>query len=783
MFAKWASYFLRNGKEAIVAVKAETPRGFTIQVPFEGQPDKPVDATAYLFDPAGSLLAKARLENGQARFALQRVPRGTRLLIGPDVAEDEESAPPSPASLERLNAYAPAWRFDPARRVYELPPIPELLWPLWYWCRCRVRGRLVKRTASPGGLVVEAPVCNARVHICEVDRLHWVVARLPDRDLIRLRDELLEAVRQPFPWPPEPDPGPDPGPWSGRFQLGEPVINLERSAGRRLQIEGAKQLLGATLDRVALNPQPLPPKAGFDARSEGAAALAQHFSPAARFALASSSTQIVRRALLDQIDFIRPFICRWPWLHPWFYVCEELRVITTDEDGRFDTWVRYPCRGDKPDLYFWVEYSIGGVWTTVHRPPIACNIWWNYPCGTEVTITITDPRVHGCGQRPEIPGKQIVVKTIGRQVSMGEINREPSVLEPAANPAKAGTVKAGWIHGTRESPFGAVLEPRVDFGSGLKAAGITHYRWSYRTLGSVSDADWVAIDAPVARHYREVTPPGAPVIYKSHPIGPVPGVSGYFFEIDPDLPAGGDDWEILDESYDLASAYWDTTGLAPGKYELKLELFRKVGAAMTRVDLTAETVHIHQIVDPAPLTAGTYVTEPASHDRVLVDTATSHLVGYRLVLHADNRVCFGTIDSVTVMPGANDTKCGFLEYGPGAAATIVFRASHPAHYASFDFNVVRVAAALPSASAAGLVDAASVNGFTRSGDQFSKPVAVAALLGEGLPPGETPCIRAAFAEALHVYALATNGYGRLSGLDAPRGAGQIGLRAFAVTPA
>ena len=49
--------------------------------------------------------------------------------------------------------------------------------------------------------------------------------------------------------------------------------------------------------------------------------------------------------------------------------------------------------------------------------------------------------------------------------------------------------------------------------------------------------------------------------------------------------------------------------------------------------------------------------------------------------------------------------------------------------------------------------------------------------------------RAAFAESLHVAALATNGYDRLSGLDAPRpdpahpaAPPQIALRAFAITP-
>ena len=60
---------------------------------------------------------------------------------------------------------------------------------------------------QPGGVIVEAPVCNARVHICEVDRLYWVIARLPSHDIFRLRDDLLDIVRRPLPWPPIPEPG------------------------------------------------------------------------------------------------------------------------------------------------------------------------------------------------------------------------------------------------------------------------------------------------------------------------------------------------------------------------------------------------------------------------------------------------------------------------------------------------------------------------------------------------------------------------------------------------
>jgi hypothetical protein len=547
-------------------------------------------------------------------------------------------------------------------------------------------------------------------------------------------------------------------------------------------------------DEVALNPQPLPPKEravrlspanirAFDPQPDPPQVKFAELPFEVHSALRSASTAVVRDALIQNAALIRIYWCYWDWLWPWFrYRCDEVAMIETDENGRFDTTIHYPCFGDHPDLYFWVECSIGEVWETVYRPSYRCHTYWNYACGTDVTIRVTDPRVHGCGERPELLGKKVVVKTIGRQVSMGEIYRDSPV---PAEKAKEGQVVEGWIHTDKPSPFGATLEPRVDFGSGLAPAGITHYRWSHRPLGSADDADWQVVDAPVSRHYRETSAPGDPVVYKSVQIAPDVTVPGYHAVIDPVLPAGGEDFEVLDEGFDLASAYFLTDGLAPGKYELKLELFRNVAGVMQRVDLTAEGVELYEITDPAPLVEGSYTTTAAAADRVLVDAGTGHVVGYRLVLHVDNRVCFGTIADVTI-GGVPAGPCGFLEYtNLSDLARIAFRASHPADFASFHFRVVRVTTQIDEATASGLVEAAAVNGFARAGDTFSKEIDINTLMTSGIVLGNTPCTRAAFAEALHVYALATNGYGRLDGLDAPRLAdpAQVNLRAFAITRA
>ena len=193
-----------------MAIASRKGRPFAIEIKLEGNPEKPIEIEAYLFDRAGTFLASAPFQNGQARFALDEVPEGARLLVGPQQAALKRPGMPTLARMDRLDAYEPDWTYEPDREIYQLAPIPDHHWPHWPVCSCRVRGRVVKRSTSPGGVVVEAPICNARVHICEVDPFWWVLERLPEIDIFRLRDDLLDLIDRPFPWPPIPGPDPQP---------------------------------------------------------------------------------------------------------------------------------------------------------------------------------------------------------------------------------------------------------------------------------------------------------------------------------------------------------------------------------------------------------------------------------------------------------------------------------------------------------------------------------------------------------------------------------------------
>lgn len=778
-------------------------------VGFEGKPDQPLDFVAHAFSPQGKLLASSPVREGAARLEITEADlKRARVFFAPALPETRFRQAPTLSDMHRVQAYEPAWRFERGQKVYEVLPIPRRSWEWWFWCSCRVRGRVIKHVAT-GGATYELPVCNARVHVCEVDRFIWLIPRLPDHVVWRLREELLRVIdRPPIPVQPEPDPWIkiDPGVIDPAVLHDRELTAVQRIVSWRAVTRLGPQPEPPDLPRISaltrLSPQPEPPDlpvGGIPIRrdlrpvSATAALETKTVLPAStRAALAASSITVVRRALLDNAVLLRPWICHWPWIWPYLHRCEEVAVLTTDAHGRFDTTIWFQCLGDHPDLYFWVEYPVEGSWETVYHPPIACNTHWDYVCGTEVTIRVTDARVPGCWDQPEVLGKKVVVKSIGPDVSMSDINRASIPAEaPFEGTGKAGELAHGYLTewGTKQVAFGDVLEPRVDFGDGLGTANITHYRWSYRPLGSTSDDDWTPIRARVARHYRKATLPGAPTEYGAVELGPD---ADDLFVIDPALPADGEDWEVLSEHFDLASAFFNTQApdVWEGKFELKLELFRKVGGVAQRIDLTAEAVDLYETSNPAPFLGDVVHTAAPTSGRLHteeISPGVAHVFGYRLVLHIDNRKCFGTIEDVTIA-GIGSGPCGFLEYDPAVmpAVTLSFRARHDGDFGAFRFLTTRVATHLPAASAHGLTQDAVINGFVRVGDTFTKNVPVATLLGEGVAPGDGLCVRAAFAEGLYVYALVVNGYRRLWELDGPRpfyeDPTQIGMRAFSLTP-
>jgi hypothetical protein len=761
-------------------------------VPFSGKPDDKVKVTAYAFDSNGKLIASAPVEDERAQLPLTiEQARRARIFFGPSAPEGRKRQEPTLEMMKRGQAYEPVLKLDPDAEVQKVHPIPEPNWKWWLWCVCRVRGQVV-RPINVGGTTQNLPVCHARVHICEVDSWPRFILRLPDSIIWRIRDEFLKAVRQPIHIPiPLPDPAP--------FKFDQSVIDRSPAAiaqMNRLTAESKESAGIRNFDVASLNPQPLPPRSAqmqrFISPGEAVGFNPQPDPPAERFvslaeevgfnpqpdppliifaslpvktqlAFTSSSAALLREELTANMELIRPFFCIWEWFW-WWWTTYEYAVVETDEQGHFDWTIFYPCLGDHPDLYFWVEYCIGGTWTPVYSPSVPCHTYWNYACGTEVTISVTDPRVPPCAQIPDLPGLLVAILSIGNDVSMSEI-------QGAAAGSTEGLTTSG-------EPFGGTLEPHVGFSrTALFAQGITHYRWSYRRLtlsdGTTPISDsWHAMDRRVIRHYETLTTLSDGTVVLSFPTDqmgpdPAPPFAGQnLFRIQPiDAPAGALEWApYVDAREDSATAFFETALLAggnaeagAGKYELKFELFKNDGSL---VNFTDAGVGLDVANVPAPFGTNTVTTLPATNEHRILD-GSGKTLGFRLVVRVDNNPCTAVIADASGSGLTIDVDCGFIQYAPGATVDLSFTARHPHNFATFNFTTYRGSSnPVPVADASGSVGASPINGFIRNASSvFTKS-------GISVPALTAPCTKAAFAENLYVWALATDGWYRLYYLDA-----------------
>lgn len=696
----------------------------TLHVSTKQRPDFKEPLAAFVFDGRGNLLERTEVKAGKLAVELSpdEVARA-RVFLAP-AAKELEDIEPTPAALERLGAYEPVLRAGLGAGLVEAIEIPGFIIDIWPYCFCFVRGRVVR--AGDG-----RPVCDARVHICEVDRLPTWIRDLPDFEVLKLRDDLIRTIHKPIPLPEPRPPGPGPGPDPAPFM--RPLIRLEGPVEERAAPETAVRL-----ETVKAPTLPLELRARLESPSAG----------------------IVREALAVNWKLILPYLCLWPWW--WRFRCDEVAVRTTDANGRFQAIIPYLCSGDRPDIYFWVEYDLGAGFETVYRPPLACWTYWDYPCGSEVTIRVWDPRVPACNDEPDLNGKQVWVVSVGRTVSIGEIYTD------AAGPLEGRVSETIDPPGLADYAFGGKLEPRVWFGrQALIGDGITHYLWSVRPPGG-TDADWKPLNRQVIRHYT--TGAGtAPVDV----MGPEPGGANIGrFRIRPkDPPTGGIEWLVADEREDLASAHFVThppaapetpapCGVADqnaGKYELKLELFDTAGNLVIWED---QGIALRIATTEAPFGVAPVNTAVAgNYNRI--KNAAGKTVAFHMVLHVDNSRSGAEVQAVSGSGITVEPSCGVVTL-TGASPTIdaAFKAGRPGGLARFSFATERgLSTDVPEASAAGDVEDPTADGFTRSPPcTFSKA---------GIPAGTLlgSCDQAAFSQRLHVWALTQDGYSRV-GLDA-----------------
>jgi hypothetical protein len=695
-----------------------------IQVNIKLQPsptgEKPPRAMAYGFTGTGHFIAKAAVnENGTATFSVPGadVARELRIIVGPETQEDQTTV----SALTRRGAQEQIVRVQPGE---QLPPvsfvIPHQIWPCWIRL-CLVQGTLLKSVLS-GGIPVDFPVCGADVQIYEVEPIEIIIARLPI--------SAIEGFRQAVINPPPPPPPPE----DGIFQLASgPTVAVSQVASPlTTRVQFAQPT--ATFQRMAVESSPEFSNLQF---------LAQH-----------ANVEEFRQALITNASLVRFIICL---LYPTWVTGTLVATATTDRCGDFETWILLSCFNPNVNLYFTASVNFYGFDFQIYGPtPISCFTYWNYQCGTKVTLFTDSPFAPSCTPCPPVdaPENYVLFRAIGN-VPLYSIYGTSTALVASTTSANVGLYANGGGAGI-DAPFGSVsgaaitaILPRVEFDSSIRQFDkAKYYQISYR-LGT--SGSFQPLVGDIFRHFNHFV--GANLVTEPYKLGPqTVGVTTNLFEIPPELPPVGD-WAFPNPPYDLANAQFPSdqlpgpvAGGTHGLYQLKLDLFDSGG---NPVNIAA--AGIQYFVPTFTDSTGTIHT---------ADASTLGLVSgnsFIMSIHIDNRPTSAALPIPTLDGNPPDPKCGLLEYtvlpgpppGPSGTVTIQYTATQPDNFANYSYRLSRGVNPLFPPTTSGQVSAAT------------NPATV--TLGVGYLLGG--CAIAGFGEDLYVAATATDGWTRLSQYD------------------
>ncbi|MEO7310533.1 MAG: hypothetical protein ABIX01_09055 [Chitinophagaceae bacterium] len=739
------------------------PTQITLPVNFESPVADPIKLYAYAFSRGGKLLDRQEVTAHKATFNDFGLPGSeVRFFIVP-------AGDPSVEKVRTIDDVLKFQPFEPSvnweKNKLITAAIPIKFPTLWKWVICNVKGTVIKNF-NIHRVSGDKPICRARVHICDIDRILFWLNKIPDNIILRIPDIILKPeipIRIPKPFP-------DPSPLSTN------VISSRLATLTNANLFNS--LTNLQITASALKAQ-VPVNEGI------------------KRTLLSGNANLIRASVAQNLAIFHPYFCYYPFIWPWLYRLDELKTVYTDMNGRFDTNIAYIAGGDVPDLYFWVECQINGVWTTVYKPNIPCNTWWDYKCGTEVTIRLTDERVRWECQ-DVLPGELVWIKTIGDGASVSRIKQEsfmqpiPNNTAPQPTPSmdRFGMSDASVGNGSTavddyKRPFGGGLSFRVQFSSGLRATGAVYYKWKWCKThmpdltpvnATPADSDFVDFSGGVSKQYSyeyldifnfkhiayDNVSLGAQTVSTTDNCYIVPPVSPAMppFNITRTSPQWNQDTDTI--SFDSNSLAGD------GMYEFRMELYDAAGNRLT--------VHRSKFQVPEMNTFSPSVFAPT---KMLADynLLTQMTTAFKMKVRIDNQPVEAAVYKLNLngVP-ASPSCCGFVNYGNNTAnIEIGFKAYHPHGLGEFGFSIQKGTCdddGVPAiTNASGFVNnranfyACDING------RYTKTFHPNALLGSCAAEQ-----KAAFAEFLHVYALAINGTSRLDYLDKSASA------AFALEP-
>jgi hypothetical protein len=705
---------------------------------------------AYVVDRSGKILESVPFRGTEAALKSTRseLEGKTKIYIAQG-APKEAARGVSERMLLKAGAYRVVQNFSgnsiPVQRI----PV-GVLTP-WNWYNCLITGHL-SHDFFIDGQWRNLPLCNARVHICEVETElvfpyipiyyrpipDWVINEI-SRELIKVHEQRPQLAPQPIPDPIGP-------------------------VSHRMTNDSLRSLPAKTIAQTRSLPE-----------------IPAHVMRA----LTSGSVQTIRQAIYDNHAALYPYLCLWPIYWPWIYTWDEETIVYTDCSGRFEMWENTFTEDGPLNIYVWVEVNINGQWVTVYKPALPCHTRWNYNCGTDINIKVTDPRVLPCHCDVFPPGSEVVwFRSIGESATALRIEQGDmhAVSVQGVNLRNVGCTDI--IDPHQISPFGGTLNFKLLFGDGLPTTGanaITHYRWRKTRIKNEALIDIVSppttvIDGQITKNYFVITSVGGQLHFETHSVtlgadgsGQNIGYKIPHWDIysEPLVPAADKALAIQWTSPDFWSASIDSHSLSDGLYRFDLELLHLDGAGTFQVVSVPKSVF--QVSDHND--SGTSVNAP-NYDLHIDPANSAHALNLSVKVRIDNAPCSAVIQDAVLTDGVGNIvldgngqpvkagRCGFIHYTNVAQRVrISFDASHPRNFATFGFGVIKGDHTESTGVAASGYVISSKDGFTLAGGLFAQDVLVSQLLGT--------CPQAAFSENLNVNGLATDGTNRLqSGYDA-----------------
>jgi hypothetical protein len=715
-------------------MKKENETPFVVRLSQEQANENTENLRVYVVDEGGKIIETAGFDKTTAslKSPRQMLEGKSKIYIAPALDSGRKGAAITERTLIKANAYETVKNFTD--NILDISRIPSSIFGPFNFFNCHITGH-VKKNFLIDGKWQNLPLCDLRVHICEVEtELIWPYIPIYYRPI---PDWVIQEIGEKFAEIKPPIPIPDP--------IG-PVSNIKTNlALRSLNSSMSKMRLSRRINSIA----PLP----------------DHV----QMAMSSGSIELIRKTMIDYHDIIYPYLCLWPIYWPWIYTCDEETVVTTDCNGHFEMWENTFTEDGPLNIYIWVEALINGNWVTVYKPFLPCNTWWNYTCGTEININVIDSRVAPCRCGSDGPSDAFWFRSIG--TSGGALHIEQNMANAVSiQSVSKRNVGCTDILGISDyiSPFGGGLSLEAFAGENIYSSGtgVTHFRWKATKIADENlnliplGFQTTAILNANSKVYREYIVRLDTVHYHS-----------FNLEIAPDGTGNNIAFRIPNQNITLeptimaafptnlkywrdifwTSGYVDSNSLSGnGLYRFDLELGKYSGGSFVVTQVNPTTFQISKL-------ANLDDSQDATSNYLNLSGGMAN--NYTMLVRIDNEHCTADIHDVKLNEtGALSGPCGFIKYdNTGQHAHISFEASHPRNFAKLGFSITKGNGSVPTGiNPSGYVisSVGGAGGFVLSGGLFSKDFTVLELLN-GCPG------QAAFSENLDVTALATDGSRRL----------------------